>query len=190
MFLNPEKPETITIMSFLISFGILITATLCLIAWGGDGPLLLIGLSGLMGTGALIALEWLRPNSLLPLYHIWNRMAAAYARLLHKWVRMISFHLIVSAVGLFGKQDPFRKQYHGKSNWQVKTSAENHTYRSQWNGENGPFKPGFNWILSFVGWTAVKKNMWMVLLLPHLLLLRISSGKQEEKSQSDIYTLY
>jgi len=176
--------------SFLISFGILITATICLIVWRTDGPLLLNGISGLMATGALVTLEWLCPYSLFPLYRIWNRMAAAYARLLHKWVRMISFYLIFSAVGLFGKQDPFRKQHPGKSNWKVKTTLENHTYRSQWNGKNGPFKPGFNWILSFAGWTALKKNMWMVLLLPHLLLLRISSGKQEEKSQSDIYTLY
>ena len=196
MIALPAKPDKPDRMSFLISFGILLTLAISLTAWLLTGLILPAVIAGIAVTAGLATTEWIRPRLHSPLYSVWNRAAHIYAGILHGWVSRLCFYLVFTLSGRFGKHDAFKPHRIGKSQetggstWSSKQTLEKQTYSSQSDKKTRRKDQNHSWTGNFIHSNAVSRNKWLVFLLPHLVLLRISSVKKEQKKQEDIYTLY
>lgn len=190
MIVLPKKPEKTELISFLISFGILFTVTISLISWMLAGYVLMAGFSGITVTAGLLTAELIKPGLLSPLYSIWNRAAHIYAGILHGWVSRLCFYLVFTVTGRFGKGDAFKPHSTGASTWSSKQTLETETYSSQSDKSIRRKDQNHSWTGNFIYSNAVSRNKWLAFLLPHLILLRISSVKKDQKQQEDIYTLY
>lgn len=191
MIVLPEKPGIQKKAGFLFSFGILAAVTACLVSWFLTGRFLLTAFLGAGFTALLLSIEFLWPDTLSPVYRGWNRMAKIYAGFMHRWVAFLSFYLVLSVVGRFGKKEPFVRQEESKtSNWYPKTTLGKDTYASQSTGRATRRNRKSSWMGSFIRSDMLAENKWLIFLLPHLFLLRVSKVKSEQKSQEDIYTLY
>jgi hypothetical protein len=186
-----DNPDRVQLYSFLISFGLLISIIAGFIGWYLLGKFYeIIVLVGLL-TFTLVIIEFIRRNSMLPLYKFWNNITRNYSLILNRWTNNVCFYMIISSVGLTGKDNRFsRDSRNSPSMWRTRSTLKRETFVSQYNELQDKTNGSRKWIRNYIRWSISTRNKWTLGLLPFIILLKIHKVREEKEFPANIYTLY
>jgi hypothetical protein len=191
MITLPKNPDRVQLYSFIISFGLLITIIGSIFGWYILGIFFEIIVSGVLLTIMLVTIEFIRRNSTLPLYSIWNSLTKIYSITLHRWINNVCFYMIITSVGFVGKDKRFvGDTRRNKSMWRSRSTLNKGAYNSQYNENNDKTNDSGKSIRNYIRWSISTRDKWILCLLPFLVLLKIHNVQEEKKFPANIYTLY
>jgi hypothetical protein len=191
MIILTESPDRVQLYSFLISFGLLISIVVSIIGLYILGIFFEIIIAGGLLTIIMVFVEFIRRNSMLPLYKLWNSLTRNYSLILQKWVNGICFYIIITSVGLAGKNNRFSNSSNNNpSMWRTRSTLNREAFNSQYNESHDKTNRGGKWIRNYIRWSISTRNKWILGLLPFIILLKIHNVREERKFPANIYTLY
>ncbi len=186
-----ENPDRVQVYSFLISFGLLVSIIAGIIGWYLLDIFYEIIVTGGMLTITLVIIEFIRRNSLLPLYEFWDKITRNYSLILNRWTNNACFYMIITSVGLTGKDNRFiPESRNSPSMWRSRSSLKREAFISQYNEHQDKTNGSGKWIRNYIRWSISTRNEWTLGLLPFIILLKIHKVREEKEFPANIYTLY
>lgn len=186
---NPDRDR---LDAFVAATGVLAGGGVGVATWlisgtGGPAVVLAAGVAA-----ATIGAGWSRPLGARRLYAFWNRLARALARRARRWLSVLCYYAVVSAVALAHRGSGFRTgpPSDGRSGWLGRATLPATAYGST-DRRGRPGVPASRPMREYLGWARRSGHWWVVALLPMVVLMKAferTGGPRE--APSSIYTLY
>jgi len=183
--LPPSDPVCLRSFSVLIgAFGALLIVAFLFLS-GTDSPLSLGAALGFVLS--LPGLLW--PKVMSWPYRAWNKLALEFARWSGLLLMVISFYIVLVAVGRTGSYLKLHQPDSDESSWVPRQTLAPKAYQAQYpNTARLPLETGF--VFPFVSWAVRSGNFWACFLFPFIWLFSALDSPREHDLPSDIYTLF
>ncbi len=182
-----SSPDRGWLRGFGLALAVLAGSVAFLVAWlaGWTGPSCVAAAAGL--AGMLGAVAWRRPHAFETPYELWNRGARAYAVRVRKVVLTICYYSVVLPAGAVSGALVLRPIESGESGWVPHRTLPREEYAGQGSGRRST-RDGVAGDLA--AWARASGRPWVLLLVPHLLLIAALDTESAPESADGIYTLY
>jgi hypothetical protein len=115
-------------------------------------------------------------------------MADLAGRAAARWVSLVTFYVLVTVVSRAGSRMPWSGAEPGGSGWVPRSDREPFHAAQHHDARRPTAEAG--WIRSLTRWARDTGNLWAVVLIPLLALLRLLRPRAGRSLGENIYTLY
>ena len=177
----PRSPGLDWILSFGLAFALSLGAVVFAVCWT------VLGWAVSLATGSgvsavLVAIAVARPESYRALYHLWRRASRKAAGIVRDLALWTLYHLMMRAAALGAPGDL------AGGDWDPRSRLPGEAYLSTDSAIEDATR--HRWAPSLANWGRRRGRIWVILLLPHLALIRALSSEESGSTPVNIYTLY